>query len=138
MHPKGANEWNGKQSRPRSDCSLGADSDLGLDCLFRLDCLKIFGHYTILTAYAALCSQSIWLSCLEISNNGLAWLFGVISWNMCYNEMFVVLVHGFAFVWLRPNKNICVFQVSRPYLGFCSDPKHFMVKIEQYKKMAQI
>ena len=28
-------------------------------------------------------------------------------------------------------KNICVFQVSRPYLGFCPDPKHFIVNYEQ-------
>ena len=28
-------------------------------------------------------------------------------------------------------KNICVFQVSRPYLGFCPDPKHFIVNWEQ-------
>ena len=27
--------------------------------------------------------------------------------------------------------NICVFQVSRPYLGFCPDPKHFIVNCEQ-------
>ena len=26
---------------------------------------------------------------------------------------------------------ICVFQVSRPYLGFCSDPKYFIVNCEQ-------
>ena len=24
-------------------------------------------------------------------------------------------------------ENICVFQVSRPYLGFWPDPKHFIV-----------
>ena len=32
---------------------------------------------------------------------------------------------------LGPQKNICVFQVSRPYLGFCPDPKHFIVNCEQ-------
>ena len=32
---------------------------------------------------------------------------------------------------LRPKENICVFQVSRPYLGFCPDPKHFIVSCEQ-------
>ena len=33
---------------------------------------------------------------------------------------------------LRPKKkNICVFQVSRPYLGFCPDPKHSIVNCEQ-------
>ena len=32
---------------------------------------------------------------------------------------------------LRPNKNICVFQVCRPFLGFCLDPKHFIVNYEQ-------
>ena len=26
---------------------------------------------------------------------------------------------------------ICVFQVSRRYLGFCPDPKHFIVNYEQ-------
>ena len=28
-------------------------------------------------------------------------------------------------------KYISVFQVSRPYLGFCPDPKHFIVNCEQ-------
>ena len=28
-------------------------------------------------------------------------------------------------------KHICVFQVSRPYLGFCPDPKHFIVNCGQ-------
>ena len=32
---------------------------------------------------------------------------------------------------LRPKKNIRVLQVSRPYLGFCPDPKHFIVNCEQ-------
>ena len=32
---------------------------------------------------------------------------------------------------LRPKQNICVFQVSRPYLGFCPDLKHFIVDYEQ-------
>ena len=34
---------------------------------------------------------------------------------------------------VRPKKYIyiCVFQVSRPYLGFCLDPKHFIVNCEQ-------
>ena len=32
---------------------------------------------------------------------------------------------------LAPPKYICVFQVSRPYLGFCPDPKHFIVNCEQ-------
>ena len=32
---------------------------------------------------------------------------------------------------LRPKKIICVFLVSRPYLGFCSDPKHFIVNCKQ-------
>ena len=30
-----------------------------------------------------------------------------------------------------PQKYICVFQVSRPYLGFCPAPIHFIVKLEQ-------
>ena len=32
---------------------------------------------------------------------------------------------------MRPKKNICVFQVSRPYLGFCPNPKHFIVNCKQ-------
>ena len=38
------------------------------------------------------------------------------------------------------NKNLCVFQVSRAYLGFCSDPKHFIEKSGQkiLKKMTKI
>ena len=32
---------------------------------------------------------------------------------------------------IRPKTNICVFQVSRPYLGFWPDPKHFIVNCEQ-------
>ena len=32
---------------------------------------------------------------------------------------------------VRPKKNLCVFQVFRPYLGFCPDPKHFIVNCEQ-------
>ena len=31
---------------------------------------------------------------------------------------------------LKP-KQLYVFQVSRPYLGFCSDPKHFIVNFEE-------
>ena len=30
---------------------------------------------------------------------------------------------------------MCVFQVSQPYVGFCHDPKHFIVNCE---KMCQI
>ena len=33
---------------------------------------------------------------------------------------------------IRPKKNICVFQVSRPYLGFWPDPKHFIVLKKKY------
>ena len=34
--------------------------------------------------------------------------------------------------WSWPKKKyICVFQVSRPYLGFCPNPKHFKVNCEQ-------
>ena len=33
----------------------------------------------------------------------------------------------FALIILRLKKNICVFQVSRPYLRFSPDPKHFVV-----------
>ena len=29
---------------------------------------------------------------------------------------------------LRSGRNICVFQVSRHYLGLCSDPKHVIEK----------
>ena len=32
---------------------------------------------------------------------------------------------------LRLKKKISVFQVSRPYLGFCPNPKHFIVNCEQ-------
>ena len=32
---------------------------------------------------------------------------------------------------IRPKKYLCMFQVSRPYLGFCLDPKHFIVSCEQ-------
>ena len=32
---------------------------------------------------------------------------------------------------VRPREYICVFQVSRPYIGFCPDPKHFIVNCEQ-------
>ena len=32
---------------------------------------------------------------------------------------------------IRSKKYICVFQVSRLYLGFCPDPKHFIVNYEQ-------
>ena len=31
----------------------------------------------------------------------------------------------------KAKKNICVFQVSRLYLGFCPDPIHFIVDCEQ-------
>ena len=31
----------------------------------------------------------------------------------------------------KKTKKMCVFQISQPYLGFCSDPKHFIVKYEQ-------
>ena len=34
-------------------------------------------------------------------------------------------------VTIRPPKNVCVFQVSRPYLGFCPNPKHFIVNSEE-------
>ena len=41
-------------------------------------------------------------------------------------------------MYLRPKKKkiyiyiyMCVFQVSRPYLCFCPDPKHFIVNSEQ-------
>ena len=30
-------------------------------------------------------------------------------------------------LYIHKAKKICVFQVSRPYLGFCPDPKHFIV-----------
>ena len=32
---------------------------------------------------------------------------------------------------LRPKIYLCVFQISRPYLGFCPDPKHFIVNFEE-------
>ena len=68
-------------------------------------------------------------------------------WLMTEARIFVYLrenstysfetMHGhFAFCALilgviRPKKYIYVFQVSRPYLGFCPDPKHFIVNCEQ-------
>ena len=36
---------------------------------------------------------------------------------------------------IRPKKYICVFQVSRPYLGFWPDPKHFIVLKKKKKKI---
>ena len=38
---------------------------------------------------------------------------------------------SYEFVIRQKKRNICVFQVSRPYLGFCPDPKHFIVNWEQ-------
>ena len=32
---------------------------------------------------------------------------------------------------LGPKQKICVFQVSRPYLGFCPDPKRFIANCEE-------
>ena len=32
---------------------------------------------------------------------------------------------------MAKKKNICVFQFSRPYLGFFPDPEHFIVNCEQ-------
>ena len=31
----------------------------------------------------------------------------------------------------RQKKSVCVFQVSKPYLDCCPDPKHFIVNCEQ-------
>ena len=42
---------------------------------------------------------------------------------------FVSYTYMCIFTWAK--KGMCVFQVSRPYLGFCPDPKHFVVKCEQ-------
>ena len=39
---------------------------------------------------------------------------------------------------LRPKKNICVFQVSQPYLGFWPDPKHFIFYCVKKKKKIYI
>ena len=39
---------------------------------------------------------------------------------------------------LKAKKIICVFQISLPYLGFCSDPKHFILKSEKKKKRQNI
>ena len=48
-------------------------------------------------------------------------------------SMFILISHYFSInkFNIRQKKNICVFQVSRPYLGFCPDPKHFIVNCEQ-------
>ena len=35
------------------------------------------------------------------------------------------------FKYSNAKNNLCVFQVSRSYLGFCIDPKHFIVNCEQ-------
>ena len=35
---------------------------------------------------------------------------------------------------IRPKKNICVFQVSRPYLRFWPDPKHFIALKEEKRR----
>ena len=32
---------------------------------------------------------------------------------------------------IMAKQNICVFQVSPPYLGFCPDPKQFIVNLEE-------
>ena len=37
---------------------------------------------------------------------------------------------------LKAKKKKCAFQVSRPYLGFCPDPKYFIVNCEQNVKFA--
>ena len=35
---------------------------------------------------------------------------------------------------MQGQKNVCVFQVSRPYLCFLPDPKHFIVLKEKKKE----
>ena len=40
-------------------------------------------------------------------------------------------------VFMRPKINICVLQVSRPFLGFCPDPKHFTVNFKENSLMAE-
>ena len=47
-----------------------------------------------------------------------------------YNRVCLFVSLHFSSVSLG-GKKTCVFQVSRPYLGFCPDPKHFIVKTEQ-------
>ena len=56
----------------------------------------------------------------------------------CWQHIYRVLLIGHVLL-IRQKKKIyiyiymcvCVFQVSRPYLGFCPDPKHFIVNCEQ-------
>ena len=47
----------------------------------------------------------------------------------CYMKFYMKLV--IMYDTLGQKKNVCVFQVSRPYLVFCPDPKHFIVNCEQ-------
>ena len=34
-------------------------------------------------------------------------------------------------LFMRPKQNMCVFQVSRPYVGFCPGPEYFIVNCEE-------
>ena len=45
--------------------------------------------------------------------------------------------HVLELLYSQTKNNICVFQVSRPYLGFRPDPKHFIVDCEQNVKFAK-
>ena len=59
---------------------------------------------------------------------GIAWYADVRGFDPAVRQ------HSFMIIVLLSTKakiNICVFQVSRPYLGFCPDPKHFIVNCEQ-------
>ena len=48
-----------------------------------------------------------------------------------YHSKETVLLQLGLCLWLGKKKYMCVFQVSRPYLGFCPDPKNFIVNCEQ-------
>ena len=57
----------------------------------------------------------------ENDGGGQWWPSEILTWVKQFSYSYYV----------RPKQNICVFQVSRPYLGFCPNPKHFIVNCEQ-------
>ena len=52
-------------------------------------------------------------------------------WNIGQGQVWMLEPGSDSFNDKAKKKNICVFQVSRPYLGFCPNPKHFIVNCEQ-------
>ena len=73
------------------------------------------------------------------NGNGYKWII-----NSCYLERlrhhfpsfihFITSAYGQITAYCKTPKNICVFQVSRPYLCFWPNPKHFIVLKEKKKK----